>query len=114
MVEATLFAITYLNVSDLGIIYLVIGNVIPIVLIFTLSKNQIVRKVIALLVLAALWFKRSDIIFSGYSERWLQFAEKTEYISTTLEKLIVINIFVLGILGFIVIFSIFNKERKIV
>ena len=107
--EAALFAMAYLNVSNLGIAYLIIGNVIPIVLIFALSKNPIIRKVIAMLVLATLWFKRSDIIFSGYSERWLQVAEKTEYISTTLEKLLVINIFLVGIFGFIVIFSMLNK-----
>jgi len=113
VIDLALFAVSYLNASSLMIAYLVIGNVLPIIMLFVfINKSQLMRIVTALLVLAAMWFKRSDIIFSGYTKNWMPSYEKAEYVSTTVEKLLVFNVFLLGIIALVIVFSMIAKKEE--
>ncbi len=112
VIEAALFFTGYSNTSKLTLVYLIIGNVLPVIMLFLLMKeNLIIGKVISILILSSIWFKRSDIISSGYRSRWLPFGT-TSYIPTNMEKLLVLNIFIMGIFGLTVILMLLNKKTS--
>jgi len=113
VIDLALFAVSYLNASNLMIVYLVLGNILPIIMIFTLiNKSQLVKIITALLILASMWFKRSDIIFAGYTKSWMPNYGKVEYISTTIEKLLVFNVFLLGIIALVIVFGMITKKEE--
>ena len=113
VIDLALFATSYLNASSLMIAYLILGNVLPIIMLFVLvNKGQLMKIVTAFLILASMWFKRSDIIFSGYTKNWMPSYQKAEYISTTVEKLLVFNVFLLGIIAVVIVFGMIIKKEE--
>jgi DMSO reductase anchor subunit len=113
IIDFALFVISYLNASNLMILYLVIGNILPIIMIFMfINKSLLLRILTSLFILASIWFKRSDLISSGYTKSWMPTSQKIEYVSTNIEKLLVFNVFLLGIIGLVIIFTLINKNKE--
>lgn len=86
-------------------IFLIIGNIIPILFILAYKKeNAVTYRVIPLLIMAGILLKRSDIIIPVYFRRWLPFASDVFYAPTMPEILISVNVYSLGVLAVMGIF----------
>ncbi len=94
----SLFPFSYL-------IFLVIGNIIPIVLMLFYKRGLCgCYRLIPILVLLGVLLKRSETIITAFLPRWLPFAPQASYRPTLPEISIVLGIYSAAILALIIAF----------
>ena len=94
------------------VIFLVLGNVLPILLILLCkNKRYLILRFVPILILLGVLLKRIDMIVPVYYKRWLPFPSAPVYIPTIPEILIVLGAYSAAILVLIAIFN-FNHPQK--
>jgi molybdopterin-containing oxidoreductase family membrane subunit len=76
------------------LVFLVIGNIIPIMLTAFHKQEKAGRhRLVAVLVLVGVLLKRSELIIAAYFSRWLPFAPEASYRPTLPETCIVLGVY---------------------
>lgn len=93
-------------------VFLVLGNILPILLVLFFKTNKSALYLFApIFVLVGVLLKRAELIIPPYFRRWLPFAPEASYYPTIHEISISIGIFGTALLILIIVFS-FTKSIK--
>jgi len=88
------------------LIFLIAGTVLPAVLLLVAGKNSVVsRKIVPVLVILGVLFRRADTIIPAYFQRWLPFPPGVSYMPTITEILLILGICSAGIIVLIISFN---------
>ena len=100
----TLFPFSFL-------IFLILGNVAPILLILAYRRKEsaLTYSVVPLLIMSGILLKRADTIIPAYFKRWLQFASEAVYVPAMPEILISLSLYSMGVLAVIGIFYLLRQ-----
>lgn len=91
-------------------IFLIIGNVLPVLLILIYKQKKIILyRLVPILILVGILLKRTEIIIPAYFRRWLPFAAEPSYAPTFPEISIVLGLYSVGIVA-IILFSYFTRS----
>ncbi len=86
-------------------VFLVVGNIIPILLILFFKTNKpALYRLVSTLVLFGVLLKRAELIIPAYFKRWLPFASEVSYRPTFYEMSIVIGVYSAAIVVLMVVF----------
>jgi len=95
------------------LIFLIIGTVLPAVLLILAGKSYVVsQKIVPVLVILGVLFRRADTIIPAYYQRWLPFPPGVSYMPTITEILLILGISSAGIIVLIISFNCAGTKKS--
>ncbi len=96
------------------LVFLIAGTVLPAVLLIIAGKSCVVsHKIVPVLVILGVLFRRAETIIPAYYQRWLPFPSGVSYMPTITEVLIILGVCSAGIIALIISFNCVSSKNLI-
>ena len=96
------------------LIFLIAGTVLPAVLLIIAGQNcAVTHRIVPVLVILGVLFRRAETIIPAYYQRWLPFAPDVRYAPTITEVLIILGVCSAGIIALIISFNCISSKNLI-